>query len=92
MDRPGNPGNLGTLIRSCDALGAHGLIVTGHAVDPYDPATITALQSAGWLSYKSNYLVGLAPALRKARAEAPIYLTRGDGDGSLSAPINSISR
>lgn len=42
MDRPGNPGNLGTLIRSCDALGADGLIVTGHAVDVYDPATITA--------------------------------------------------
>ena len=42
MDRPGNPGNLGTLIRSCDALGASGLIVTGHAVDPYDPATLTA--------------------------------------------------
>jgi len=42
MDRPGSPGNLGTLIRSCDALGADGLIVTGHAVDLYDPATITA--------------------------------------------------
>jgi 23S rRNA (uridine2479-2'-O)-methyltransferase len=42
MDRPGNPGNLGTLVRSCDALGADGLIVTGHAVDVYDPATITA--------------------------------------------------
>jgi tRNA G18 (ribose-2'-O)-methylase SpoU len=42
MDRPGNPGNLGTLIRSCDALGADGLVVTGHAVDVYDPATITA--------------------------------------------------
>ena len=42
MDRPGNPGNLGTLIRSCDALGASGLVVTGHAVDLYDPATITA--------------------------------------------------
>ncbi len=42
MDRPGNPGNLGTLIRSCDALGADGLVVTGHAVDLYDPATITA--------------------------------------------------
>ena len=36
------PGNLGTLIRSCDALGASGLVVTGHAVDLYDPATITA--------------------------------------------------
>jgi TrmH family RNA methyltransferase len=42
MDRPGNPGNLGTLIRSCDAFGVHGLIVTGHAVDLYDPATIRA--------------------------------------------------
>lgn len=42
MDRPGNPGNLGTLIRSCDALGADGLIITGHAVDLYDPATISA--------------------------------------------------
>ncbi len=42
MDRPSNPGNLGTLIRSCDALGADGLIVTGHGVDIYDPATLTA--------------------------------------------------
>jgi TrmH family RNA methyltransferase len=42
VDRPGNPGNLGTLIRSCDAFGAHGVIVTGHGVDIYDTATITA--------------------------------------------------
>lgn len=42
VDRPRNPGNLGTLIRSCDAFGAHGVIVTGHGVDVYDPATITA--------------------------------------------------
>ena len=42
FDRPSNKGNLGTLIRSCDALGVDGLIVTGHAVDPYDPETITA--------------------------------------------------
>jgi TrmH family RNA methyltransferase len=40
VDRPGSPGNLGTLIRSCDAFGAAGVIVTGHGVDPYDPATI----------------------------------------------------
>ncbi len=42
LDRPSNPGNLGTLIRSCDAFGVHGVVVTGHAVDLYDPATITA--------------------------------------------------
>ncbi len=42
VDRPASPGNLGTLIRSCDAFGATGVIVTGHGVDLYDPATIRA--------------------------------------------------
>lgn len=42
VDRPASPGNLGTLIRSCDAFGANGVIVTGHGVDVYDPATIRA--------------------------------------------------
>ncbi len=42
FDRPGNPGNLGTIIRSCEALQASGLILTGHAVDLYDPETISA--------------------------------------------------
>jgi 23S rRNA (uridine2479-2'-O)-methyltransferase len=42
LDAPSSPGNLGTVVRSCDALGAHGLVVTGHAADPYDPGAITA--------------------------------------------------
>jgi len=42
VDRPASPGNLGTVIRSCDAFGASGVIVTGHGVDLYDPATIRA--------------------------------------------------
>ncbi len=42
FDRPASPGNLGTLIRSCDALHVDGLIITGHAVDLYDPETISA--------------------------------------------------
>jgi tRNA G18 (ribose-2'-O)-methylase SpoU len=42
VDRPTSPGNLGTLIRSCDAFGANGVIVTGHGVDLYDPSTIRA--------------------------------------------------
>ncbi len=42
IDRPSNKGNLGTLIRSCNSLGANGLIVTGHAVDLYDPNTISS--------------------------------------------------
>lgn len=42
FDRASSPGNLGTIIRSCDSLGAHGLILTGHSVDMYDPKTIHA--------------------------------------------------
>ncbi len=42
FDRPASPGNLGTIIRSCDALHAAGLIITGHSVDLYDPETISA--------------------------------------------------
>lgn len=42
FDRPSNRGNLGTIIRTCDALGAQGLIITGHAVDAYDSETIRA--------------------------------------------------
>ena len=42
FDRPSSPGNLGTLARSADAFGAAGLVVTGHAADPYDPRCVRA--------------------------------------------------
>lgn len=42
FDRPSSPGNIGTLIRSADALGASGLITTGHAADVYDPKCVRA--------------------------------------------------
>ena len=42
FDRPSNKGNLGTMIRSCDAMGADLLIITGHAVDLYEPDVIVA--------------------------------------------------
>jgi TrmH family RNA methyltransferase len=42
LDRPSSPGNLGTIIRSCDALRTDGLIISGHAADLYDPETIRA--------------------------------------------------
>lgn len=42
FDRPTNPGNIGTVIRSADAFGADGLIVTGHAADVYDPKSVRA--------------------------------------------------
>lgn len=37
-----NPGNLGTILRTCDAVGATGLILLDDSTDPYDPAAVKA--------------------------------------------------
>jgi tRNA G18 (ribose-2'-O)-methylase SpoU len=42
LDRPTNPGNLGTIVRSADAFGAAGVVVCGHSADVYDPRTVRA--------------------------------------------------
>lgn len=42
LDRPSKKGNLGTIIRSCDAFGVSEIFYSGHSVDLYDPAVITA--------------------------------------------------
>ncbi len=42
LDRPILPGNIGTVIRSCDALQVDGVVITGHSADLYDTETIRA--------------------------------------------------
>jgi len=42
VDRPSSPGNLGTIIRTADALGAAGVMVAGHGAHLFDPRTIRA--------------------------------------------------
>lgn len=37
-----NPGNLGTILRTCDAVGAKGLVLLDQSTDPYDPAAVKA--------------------------------------------------
>jgi TrmH family RNA methyltransferase len=46
FDRPTSPGNLGSSIRSADALGAQGIIISGHAVDIYDPFVVRGSMGA----------------------------------------------
>jgi RNA methyltransferase, TrmH family len=43
---PADPGNLGTILRSIDAVGAAGLIIVGSGADPYDPAALRAAMGA----------------------------------------------
>jgi tRNA G18 (ribose-2'-O)-methylase SpoU len=42
LDRPANPGNIGSIVRSADAFGADGVVITGHAADAYDPRSVRA--------------------------------------------------
>jgi TrmH family RNA methyltransferase len=39
-------GNLGTILRTSDAVGGAGLILLGDAVDPHDPAAVRATMGA----------------------------------------------
>ena len=46
FDRPASPGNLGSSLRSADAFGVEGVVVTGHAVDLYDPHVVRGSMGA----------------------------------------------
>lgn len=42
LDRITSPGNLGTIVRTADALGAHAVVTVGHSAHPYDPQAVRA--------------------------------------------------
>jgi TrmH family RNA methyltransferase len=46
LHEAGNPGNLGTIIRTASAAGAAGVILIGPSTDQYDPAAVKASMGA----------------------------------------------
>jgi TrmH family RNA methyltransferase len=77
LDGVGNPGNLGAILRTCDAVGCAGIILLGATVDPYHPAALRASMGsifaqhlvrttfAEFLAWKQNYgltVIGTSPA------------------------------
>ncbi len=72
---PADPGNLGTIVRTADAVGAAGVILLDNATDPYDPAALRAsmgaifavslarasfAEFASWKHERGAFLVGAA--------------------------------
>ncbi|QRN84109.1 RNA methyltransferase [Chloroflexota bacterium] len=62
LDAVADPGNLGTIMRTADSVGARGIILLEHSTDPYDPAAVKAsmgaifslaLASASWEDFHS---------------------------------------
>jgi TrmH family RNA methyltransferase len=91
FDRPGDTGNLGSVIRSANAFGADALLVLGHAIDVYDPKTIRA--SLGSVFHTKIALVesfaGLEAFIQseKTRCGIKIYGTDTSGDISLKDAV-----
>jgi len=46
LDEVQDPGNLGTILRTSDAVGAQGIILLNHSTDPFDPAVVRASMGA----------------------------------------------
>ena len=46
LDRVADPGNLGTIMRTADAVGCRGVILVGDSTDPYDPTAVKASMGA----------------------------------------------
>lgn len=86
LDRPASPGNIGSIVRSVDALGGHGVIVTGHAADPYDPRALRASTGSAIMT-PTVRLPSIHPALEwieRLRADGvDIQIVGTDEDGTL---------
>ncbi len=46
LDAVSDPGNLGTIMRTAEAIGAAGLILLGNSTDPHDPTAVKASMGA----------------------------------------------
>ena len=46
LDAVSDPGNLGTIMRTAEAVGSRGIILLGYSTDPYDPTAVKASMGA----------------------------------------------
>ena len=65
----GNPGNLGTILRTLDAVGGAGLITIGDSTDPYHPTAVKAGMGT----------IFTVPIVRLAEADQALNWARSQG-------------
>jgi TrmH family RNA methyltransferase len=76
LDAPQDPGNLGTIMRTADAVGAAGLILIGNSADPFDPGAVRA--SMGSLFALRLVQTDISSFLRwTAQTQIPVVGTAG---------------
>lgn len=84
FDRPTQPGNIGSVIRSADAFGAHGVVTTGHSADAYDPKSVRA-STGSFFAVPVVRSAGPAEVMEWVEAErasgTPVVVVATDEDG-----------
>jgi TrmH family RNA methyltransferase len=77
-----DPGNAGTVIRTADAAGAHGVVLAGSSVDAYNPKTVRA--SAGSLFHLPVAIEPDVPTAVAASRAAGLSVLAADSAGEVS--------
>ena len=95
LDRPSNAGNLGSILRSCDAFGVDAVITTGHGVDPFDPQVIRA--SLGAVFHQNLYYEESSTALMRwidtiRNRYQDVEVIGTDSDGSISLQSKTLRK
>ena len=79
LDGVQDPGNLGTIIRTCDWFGIHDILCSKDTADCYNPKVVQATMGA--LSRVRLHYVDLPSKLEKIKAQGtPLYGTLLDGN------------
>jgi TrmH family RNA methyltransferase len=66
LDNLRSPGNLGSILRTSEAVGGAGVILLGEPTDPYDPSTVRASMGA---HFSQRFVHTTPTALRKWKEE-----------------------
>ena len=74
LDGLQDPGNVGTIWRTADALGADGLILVNHCADPFSPKTVRATMGACFRLPVYEMEAEALPGLLE-RSGLPLYAT-----------------
>lgn len=86
-DQVSDPGNIGTLMRSVEASGAHALVVTGGSADPFAPKTVRS--SAGAIFHVPVIEIDSLEEVKSA-GFVLVGTTSHRGDGTDGAQVQSM--
>jgi TrmH family RNA methyltransferase len=94
LDRPGDPGNLGSIIRSANSFQVDEVLIIGHGTDPWDPKTIRASLGSVFFTtpIQVESLDELEEFIREQKERSGLTVWGTDSTGAVSLAGGKIKR